>query len=107
MTKLWVDFETRSRCDLRSRGVYNYAQDASTDVLCMSYAFDDEDVRTWLPGEPFPQAVKDHKGLVYAHNAAFERLIFWYVLQVDLSWSSSTAPQRRPAPTVRRVALRM
>ena len=97
MTKLWVDFETRSRCDLRSRGVYNYAQDASTDVLCMSYAFDDEDVRTWLPGEPFPQAVKDHKGLVYAHNAAFERLIFWYVLQVEFKLEQfyCTAAQAR------------
>ena len=97
MTKLWVDFETRSRCDLRSRGVYNYAQDASTDVLCMSYAFDDEDVRTWLPGEPFPQAVRDHKGLVYAHNAAFERLIFWYVLQVDFKLEQfyCTATQAR------------
>jgi len=97
MTKLWLDFETRSRCDLRSRGVYNYAQDASTDVLCMSYAFDDEDVRTWLPGEPFPQAVKDHKGLVYAHNAAFERLIFWYVLQVEFKLEQfyCTATQAR------------
>ena len=97
MTKLWIDFETRSRCDLRSRGVYNYAQDASTDVLCMSYAFDDEDVRTWLPGEPFPQAVKDHKGLVYAHNAAFERLIFWYVLQIDFKLEQfyCTAAQAR------------
>jgi len=95
--KLWVDFETRSRCDLRSRGVYNYAQDASTDVLCMSYAFDDEDVRTWLPGEPFPQAVKDHTGLVYAHNAAFERLIFWYVLQVEFKLEQfyCTAAQAR------------
>jgi DNA polymerase bacteriophage-type len=97
MTKLWVDFETRSRCDLRSRGVYNYAQDASTDVLCMSYAFDNEDVRTWLPGEPFPQAVRDHKGLVYAHNAAFERLIFWYVLQVEFKLEQfyCTAAQAR------------
>ena len=97
MSKLWVDFETRSRCDLRSRGVYNYAQDASTDVLCMSYAFDDEDVRTWLPGEPFPQAVHDHKGLVYAHNAAFERLIFWYVLQVEFKLEQfyCTAAQAR------------
>jgi len=97
MSKLWVDFETRSRCDLRSKGVYNYAQDISTDVLCMSYAFDDEDVRTWLPSEPFPQAVRDHKGLVYAHNAAFERLIFWYVLQVDFKLEQfyCTAAQAR------------
>ena len=33
---LWLDFETRSTCDLRAKGVYNYAQDASTEVLCMS-----------------------------------------------------------------------
>jgi len=97
MTKLWCDFETRSRCDLRSRGVYNYAQDASTDVLCMSYAFDDEDVRTWLPGQPFPDAVRNFTGQIRAHNAAFERLIFWYVLQIDyrLEQFYCTAAQAR------------
>jgi DNA polymerase len=97
MTLLWIDFETRSRCDLRSRGVYNYAQDFSTDVLCMSYAFDDEDVRTWLPGQPFPQAVKGHKGQIRAHNAAFERLIFWYVLRIDFALEQfyCTAAQAR------------
>jgi len=78
---IWLDFETRSRCDLPSRGVYNYAQDASTEVLCMSYAFDDEDVRTWLPGMPFPD-ISGHQ--IMAHNAAFERLIFWYVLCPDI-----------------------
>ena len=97
MTILWIDFETRSRCDLRSRGVYNYAQDASTDVLCMSYAFDDEDVRTWLPGQPFPPEVAAHDGQIRAHNAAFERLIFWYVLQIDyrLEQFYCTAAQAR------------
>ena len=77
---LWLDFETRSRCDLPSAGVYNYAQDASTETLCMSYAFGDEDVATWLPGQPFPDRVAQHRGQIRAHNAAFERLIFWYVL---------------------------
>ena len=97
MTILWIDFETRSRCDLRSRGVYNYAMDASTDVLCMSYAFDDEEVRTWLPDQPFPQAVANHKGQIRAHNAAFERLIFWYVLQIDFDLEQfyCTATQAR------------
>lgn len=97
MAILWCDFETRSRCNLPERGVYNYAMDLSTEVLCMSYAFDDEEVRTWLPGEPFPQAVANHKGQVRAHNAAFERLIFWYVLQVnfDLEQFYCTAAQAR------------
>ena len=97
MAILWLDFETRSRCSLPERGVYNYAQDGTTDVLCMSYAFDDEDVRTWLPGQPFPPAVANHKGMIRAHNAAFERLIFWYVLQIDfrLEQFYCTAAQAR------------
>ena len=97
MTTLWLDFETRSRCDLRTKGVYNYAQDASTDVLCMSYAFDDDDVVTWTPDQPFPDAVRHHKGRIFAHNAAFERLIFWYVLQInfDLTQFYCTATQAR------------
>ena len=94
---LWVDFETRSACDLKVAGVYNYAQHGTTEALCMSYAFDDEDVQTWLPDQPFPQSVADHKGLIYAHNAAFERLIFWYVLGVnfDLKQFYCTAAQAR------------
>jgi DNA polymerase len=83
MTILWVDFETRSRCDLPSRGVYNYMQDPSTEVLCMSYAFDDEDVITWTPDQPFPTRVALHRGQIRAHNAAFERLLFWYVICPD------------------------
>ena len=97
MKTLWVDFETRSRCDLFSKGVYNYAQDASTDVLCMSYAFDEDDVRTWTPDQPFPDSVKNHMGTISAHNAAFERLIFWYVLQCNfrLEQFYCTAAQAR------------
>ena len=94
MTALYIDFETRSRVDLGSKGVYNYAQDASTDVLCMSYAFDDGEVVTWLPGQPLP----DFTGCtIYAHNAAFERLIFWYVLQQNYPLESfvCTATQAR------------
>jgi DNA polymerase len=94
MTKLWLDFETRSRCDLKAKGVYNYAQDMSTEVLCMSYAFDDGEVVTWLPG----QALPDFTGhMIYAHNAAFERLIFWYVLQQNypLEQFYCTAAQAR------------
>jgi DNA polymerase len=97
MTILWIDFETRSKCDLSSRGVYNYAQDGTTDVLCMSYAFDEGEVVTWQPDQPFPESVRDHTGLIYAHNAAFERLIFWYVLQCNFQLEQfyCTAAQAR------------
>jgi len=97
MSILWLDFETKSRCNLLTRGVYNYAQDLSTEVLCMSYAFDDEEVVTWTPDQPFPGAVRKHTGMIYAHNAAFERLIFWYVLQINFKLEQfyCTATQAR------------
>ena len=43
----------------------------------MSYAVDDGEVATWFPGMPFPD-IAGHQ--IVAHNSAFERLIFWYVL---------------------------
>jgi DNA polymerase len=76
----WTDFETASECDLPEAGVYNYARHPSTRVLCMSYAFNDGPVMTWRPGEPMP----DVRGQIRAHNAAFERLIFWHVLGMDI-----------------------
>ena len=97
MTILWVDFETRSRCDLKSAGVYNYAQHASTDVICMSYAFDNQAVHTWRPGEDFPARVRHHADQIRAHNAAFERLIFWHVLGIHFKLEQfyCTATQAR------------
>jgi len=90
---LWLDFETRSTCDLKSAGVYNYAQDLTTEVLCMSYAVDDGEVQTWTTG-PLPDFT-GHR--IMAHNAAFERLILWYVLQVNIPLESfyCTAAQAR------------
>lgn len=80
---LWLDFETRSHCDLPKHGVYNYAQHPTTEILCVSYAFDDESVQTWTPNLPFPARIREHNGRIAAHNAAFERLVWWYVLCAD------------------------
>ena len=86
MSILWCDYESRSRCDLKSRGAYNYSQDLSTEILCLSYAFDDEDVQTWLPEQPFPNRIAKHfaaGGQIRAHNAGFDRLMTEYVLCPD------------------------
>ena len=90
---IWLDFETRSECDLKAMGVYNYARHPTTEVLCMSYAYNDDPVQTWRPGEPFPRL----NGQIRAHNAAFERLIFWHVLdkQIPLEQFYCTAAQAR------------
>jgi DNA polymerase len=93
---LFCDFETKSACDLKKHGVYNYAQDRSTEVLCMSYAFDD-DVQTWTPDQPFPERVRNYKGEIRCHNSTFERLIFWYVLGINFKLEQfyCTATQAR------------
>ena len=86
MTMLWCDFESASECDLKARGAYIYAQDPSTRVLCMAWAFDDADVELWTPDQPFPQILKDAIAggvQIRAFNAAFERLLFWYVICPD------------------------
>ena len=86
MSILWLDYETRSRCDLRTRGSYNYAQDPSTEIICMAYAFDDEDVALWEPDQKFPKRVAQHffdDGQIRAHNAGFDRLITEFVLCQD------------------------
>ena len=95
---LWLDLETRSQCDLKSSGAYQYSRHPSTEVICMSYAFDDGPVTTWFfEDSPFPQVVADYIGTggeVYAHNAAFERQIFDNVLQISIQltqWRCSSA----------------
>lgn len=75
-----IDIETRSACDLPKRGAYNYAADPTTDVLCVCWAVDDGPIQSWEPRQPIPtelaDAMADPDQLFWAHNAAFERLLF-------------------------------
>ena len=50
----FVDIELRSKCDLRNRGVDNYARDASTAMWCLAFAIGDGPVQLLLPGDPAP-----------------------------------------------------
>lgn len=79
MTKLHIDFETRSCADLRKVGVYAYAEHPTTEVLLACWALDDGPVNTWFCGSPVPveltSALADPSVVVCAHNAGFERLM--------------------------------
>lgn len=74
---LSIDIETRSKLDLKDCGVFRYANDPSTKVMCIGYAFTGEPakiIRTF-EGELPPREVIDHikaGGLVSAFNAAFD-----------------------------------
>ncbi len=98
MKPLHVDFETRSTVDIKKTGAYVYAQHPSTEPHCMMYAFGDEPVQSWKRGEPIPPEVENHivfGGLVYAHNAAFERAIFNYIMGPRYGWPVPAVEQWR------------
>lgn len=76
--RLHLDIESFSECDLGAAGAYRYAEHESTEILCIGYAFDEEEPRQWVPGMPLPHDLCKHiaeGGEVRAHNAAFERTV--------------------------------
>ena len=79
MRTLAIDIETYSSVDLRTCGVYAYAQSPDFEILLFGYAFDDDPVRVidLACGEELPQdvqeALKDPGILKTAFNANFER----------------------------------
>jgi DNA polymerase len=86
--KLVIDFETRSRADLKTVGADNYATDPSTDILCLATSIvTDEDCfeSVWVPGAQIPSELiafiplADH---IIAHNARFDQLI-WECIAVQ------------------------
>lgn len=86
MTVLWLDYESRSECDLPKNGGYNYARHPTTKMLCAAYAFDDEEVQLWWHHEPVPQRIAEYfasGGQIRCHNSAFDRLLTWYVVCPD------------------------
>jgi DNA polymerase len=93
MTSLHIDFETRSRVDLKKAGLDVYSRDASTDVLCMARALGTETVAVWPqdcleivhPNCDVMHHVRSG-GTVVAHNAAFELAIWNNVMVPRYGW---------------------
>ena len=76
--RLHLDFETFCEYPI-AWGMYGYTAHPSLDVLCMCYAFGDEPVGLWYPPMPVPPRVTAHikaRGIVAAHNAGFEYLVW-------------------------------
>lgn len=70
---LHLDWETYGLEDLTQVGLDNYLK--SANIWLASYAFNDEEVKTWLPGDRLEDRLIHHiqSGKpVWAHNAAFE-----------------------------------
>lgn len=91
---LHLDVESYSEADLKRVGLYRYAEDLTTELNVVCYAFDDDPVRAWLPqalvpmaaippdalwqNGACPESIVNHirsGGIVAAHNAQFERIV--------------------------------
>src|SRR5262245_51829301 len=79
MPTLFFDIETRSTVDLEVAGAWRYAADPTTQVLCVGYAVDNGDPRSWCPGDPIPEVFTTATTVV-AHNFQFERAVTTHVL---------------------------
>lgn len=60
-------------------GASAYSEHPSTEVFTLSYRLPGREKRRWRPGQPLPQDLFDYLaagGVIQAHNAMFERLIW-------------------------------
>lgn len=81
-----LDFETRSRVELSDAGAWRYAQDPSTDVICLAWQIDDGPMEAWVPDEFFSDtslyaAVIAGDTVFVAHNAGFEKAIWRHIME--------------------------
>lgn len=92
---LFIDFETRSRTDLSTRGLDNYCADPSTGVLMMAFAVNEALPEVWFPTDgPFPDhlrlMIERPEILKVSFNAEFERTILQQILGITTpirSWA--------------------
>lgn len=85
-----LDFETYSECDLKACGMYRYAEDLSTEILCLSYAFDEEEPELWTPYDPEParlfKKLRKSSCRFAGLNVSFELLIWEHVARELHGW---------------------
>lgn len=91
-----LDYETRSKADLKRTGAFEYARDPSTKILCVAWRIGTRaefaraltsgvPARVWSPFIPsgygeLKRALLDRSVTLVAHNAFFEQVITRYVL---------------------------
>lgn len=83
--------------DLPKAGIHNYATHPTTDAWCMAFAFGDEPVDIMSTGL-LKRGVRKHVeagGLVVAHNAQFEFMIWNHIMVPRYGWPPLKLSQMR------------
>lgn len=94
--KLYIDFEAFSQVDIEKEGGLKYSRHESTNMVCMGYAFDNEEVCLITALESLPNRIREHVedgGKVYAHNIAFDFRIWNGFCVNELGWPTLSLDQ--------------
>lgn len=100
LKRLTMDFETRSRCELKKAGAYKYSLDGTTQPTCLAFKVRGEAKLYFLRFEvinrPWKELSKELRDLwttyiaegfeFSAHNAFFERCIYTNILVRRYGW---------------------
>lgn len=110
-----VDFETASACDLKVAGAWRYAEDPTTEILCLSYSINGFTPKLWVPkdtppilspeGEELRALALDPETWFVAHNAGFEKAIWRRIMVEQFGWPD--IPNKRWHDTLAMCAMRV
>jgi len=102
-----MDFETRSAADLKTAGPWKYAEDPTTEIICLSWAGENEEPKLWCPSK-FEELSGDScdditpqihhittGGLVEAHNMEFERAVWHHIMHLRFGYPDLQIEQCR------------
>lgn len=81
MRKLYIDFETRSELNVKDAGAFKYTMHPSTEMLLVSWAVDDGEVRVDTEiSDELLALLEAEDVLKIAHNAEFDMCVCKFVL---------------------------
>lgn len=81
-----IDFETASAVDLKKAGGWRYAEDPTTEILCLCWKSLGGDGGSWRPGDDLSplQELSSNADITFiAHNAAFEKAIWRKIMVAE------------------------
>ncbi len=88
-----IDFESQSACDLKKAGAWRYAEDPTTEIICLGYTIEGAPgiviagYQLEFGADPWlKDAVLDPECMFIAHNAAFEKAIWRNIMVPVFRW---------------------
>ncbi len=108
MKQIVLDFETASNCDLKKAGAWRYAEDPTTEILCLAFEYEGIE-ECWLPNHRTAEGdllelANNPEVIFVTHNAGFEKAIWRRIMVPDYHFPD--IPNSRWADTMAVAAMK-